>query len=432
MNWALLLPRSVNLYKILADLNASDTQVSSKAFSDLIIFGILCLLTGFCLWAIWKTIKSIKKTQRYHKSVSGSDNVLSAINSSDLPLFKEFQRHLIILPSRDGTDRMITRRAVASCEVLSDAALGPNFTNNRLLLAMPGILTGLGVLGTFMGLQMGIASINLQDLTNLDNSITPLISGCAVAFSTSVWGVFASLFFSGFEKAAEVFSHKYIRNLQILIDRQIKEYVPEEAMAELEQASRGTEDILKGLAVAIGDEMQKAIGRLGNEIKEAVEGATREGQGPLAEKSAELLANAITAELGNLKEQFAEMTNKFSTEFSGGSEELRKSLDQFQPLINDMSESVKNSQIVVANAVEKLNAHESVMEKMAQASVELNDAAGAFERMKDTLEASADRNEVAAKAQLESSKTNVTVAEKFEIVGTSCLKCRASSPRPPK
>jgi ABC-type transporter Mla subunit MlaD len=184
-------------------------------------------------------------------------------------------------------------------------------------------------------------------------------------------------------------------------------------MNELERTSRGTEDLLKGLAVAIGDEMQKAIGRLGKEIKDAVANATSEGQGQLMERSVELLSTALTAELAKLKEQVAGM----GEQFSGTSEKLSASVRDLDPTVKALSETVSTGHRAVANAVEKLNAHESVMEQMAAASTEVREAAEAFMTMKETLQQCAARNEDAAQAQLSAAQTNTQVAERFRHIG---------------
>ena len=208
------------------------------------------------------------------------DGQEDAVITSDLSLFRELRHHLVEFPSRDGSGRASKRRTVDASEVFRESALGPAFSSSRLFLAIPSILTGLGVLGTFVGLQLGISSL---DFNNLEQSIKPLINSCAVAFSSSVWGVGASLLFSGWEKACEGFALWRVRTIQTRVDALFPRYVPEEAMLELERTSRGTEELLKGLAVAIGAEMQKAIGRLGSEIKDAVSSATAEGHGPLME-----------------------------------------------------------------------------------------------------------------------------------------------------
>ncbi len=412
MNWSLLLPSTWNLFSALEHLFGGDSQITSRALSDVFILTTIALAFLFGLWAVRLTVACWVKTGRY-LALLPKDKNLSSLASSDLPLFSEFHHHLIRIHSRDGTERLSWRRTVDAVEVFRDSALAPSFTTSRLFLAIPGILTGLGVLGTFVGLQMGIGGLDLKDLTNLEKSIVPLIQGCAIAFSTSVWGVSSSLAFSGLEKFLEGLAIGRVRTLQNRVDRLIPRYVPEEAMNELERTSRGTEELLKGLAVAIGDEMQKAIGRLGKEIKDAVANATSEGQGPLMERSVQLLSTALTAELANLKEQVAGM----GEQFSGTSEKLSASVRDLHPTVKALSETVSTGHRAVANAVEKLNAHESVMEQMATASTEIRKAAEAFITMKETLQQCAARNEDAAQAQLSAAQSNTQVAERFLHIG---------------
>jgi ABC-type transporter Mla subunit MlaD len=413
MNWSLLLPSTWNLLTAIKNLFGGDSQITSRALSDVFILTTIALAFLFGLWALWLTVASWMKTGRYLALLPKDENPSTLAPSSDLPLFRELKHHLISIRSRDGTERSSLRRTVDAAEVFRDSALAPSFTTSRFFLAMPGILTGLGVLGTFVGLQMGIGGLDLKDLTNLEKSIIPLIQGCAIAFSTSVWGVFSSLAFSGLEKGLEGLAIGRIRKLQNRVDGLIPRYVPEEAMNELARTSRGTEELLKGLAVAIGDEMQKAIGRLGKEIKDAVANATSEGQGPLMERSVELLSTALTAELAKLKEQVAGM----GEQFSGTSEKLSASVRDLDPTVKALSETVSTGHRAVANAVEKLNAHESVMEQMAAASTEVRQAAEAFMTMKETLQQCAARNEDAAQAQLSAAQANTQVAETFGHIG---------------
>lgn len=416
MKWSLLLPSSLNPLTIYFNLFSQNSQIASQALSDLFIFLIIAIAIGLGARAVKDTINSLSETRRYLNVLKNDETAVNIMISSDFSLFRQLQHHLIRIPSRDGNEQTLIRRTVDSSEIFRDAILAPNFTTTRLFLAIPGILTGLGVLGTFVGLQIGIGGLNLNDLTRLDKSVVPLIQGCAIAFSTSVWGVLTSLLFSGIEKGLEVTAIGKIRKLQNRVDTLISRYVPEDAMAEMERTSRGTEEILKGLAVAIGDEMQRAIGRLGKEVKEAVEKATSEGQSPLAEKSAELLASALTAELGNLKNQIGSMAEQFSEQFTGASGELMASVKSFEPTVKSLSETVQNSQRMVVYAVQKLKAHELVMEKMASAAAQIEQAAETFSTMNQTLETAASRNDEAAKAQLMAAASNKLVAEKFDDI----------------
>ncbi|MCX8513140.1 MAG: anti-phage ZorAB system protein ZorA [Chthoniobacteraceae bacterium] len=439
MNWSSLLPSTspVTAFKLLtsADLgveglrdgqpfsahiyefNKHLSTIASQALRDSVIYLALGIAVGFALIVLRQTFRCWMETSLYLAATEGGDEARKKVQSSDLSLFRELQHHLIEFHLRDGTGGTLKRRTVDAEEVFRDATLAPPFLSSRLILAIPSILTGLGVLGTFIGLQLGIGSLDLKNPGNLDKTIIPLIEGCAVAFSSSVWGVGASLLFSGWEKFCENIALGRVRKIQIRINSLFPRYVPEEAMSELERSSRGTEELLKGLAVAIGAEMQQAIGRLGSEIKDAVSSAASEGQGPLMEKSAELLSNALTAELVKLKEQIGIMSDQFSDRFNGTSDGLLKSVQGFQPTVEALSGAVGDAQRTVTSAVAKLNAHEGLMQEMAVAALNIRQAAEAFGGMNQTLTLSSSRNEEASKAQLAAAQSNERAADQFGLIG---------------
>lgn len=421
MNWILLLPTHWNPVLAWRLLRSGTSTESSQALSDLFIEFTVYLALFYLLYAACLTLRSLWRTSRYRRALRGVTDYTVVRQKLEmdprLPLFRTLHRHLVEVFLRDGTGKSELRRTVEPGEIFADDTLAPGLASRRIFQALPGILTGLGALGTFVGLQLGIGALDLGDLKNLDASIVPLIQGCAIAFSTSVWGVTASLGFSIVEKWLESFAVGRVRVLQAKIASLIPRYVPEEAMAALERSSRGTEDLLKGLAVAIGDEMQKAIGRLGSEIKVAVVSATREGQGPLAEQSAQMLSAALTAELGKLKQTIGQMSEQFTTSFSTSSAELMRSVQSFQPTVSSLSETVLGAQQTVANAVYKLNAHEAVMSQLAETVEKLKQSAESFVRMRETLETSASRNADAARAQQIAAAANQDVAVKFGAIG---------------
>ncbi len=92
-----------------------------------------------------------------------------------------------------------TRRgAASSCDLgeyinedLLDKA-GMNFFNS----GVSGTLTGLGILGTFLGLSMGLGAFSGDDIFSISDNVGSLLSGMKVAFHTSVYGIFFSLVFN--------------------------------------------------------------------------------------------------------------------------------------------------------------------------------------------------------------------------------------------
>ena len=83
-----------------------------------------------------------------------------------------------------------------------------NNVDIRYIESIPGKLTGLGVLGTFIGLTIGIASatIGLKSVGQSDNTsellktLIQLLSGASLAFTTSIFGIGYSILFSFLEK----------------------------------------------------------------------------------------------------------------------------------------------------------------------------------------------------------------------------------------
>lgn len=61
---------------------------------------------------------------------------------------------------------------------------------------MSGTLTGLGILGTFLGLALGLGSFQGDDIYTISDNVGPLLMGMKVAFHTSVYGIFFSLVFN--------------------------------------------------------------------------------------------------------------------------------------------------------------------------------------------------------------------------------------------
>lgn len=58
--------------------------------------------------------------------------------------------------------------------------------------------TGLGILGTFAGLTVGLSKINLssKEVSELSNGIAVLLSGMRTAFYTSLAGILLAIVFS--------------------------------------------------------------------------------------------------------------------------------------------------------------------------------------------------------------------------------------------
>ena len=65
-----------------------------------------------------------------------------------------------------------------------------------VIVQIPGTLTGLGILGTFVGLIMGISGVAFSTVASALNSVQALLSGIELAFYSSIGGVILSIVFN--------------------------------------------------------------------------------------------------------------------------------------------------------------------------------------------------------------------------------------------
>lgn len=125
------------------------------------------------------------------------------------------------------------------------------FYNDRTLLenlpldlfrAMPGIFTGLGLLGTFAGITVGISGIDLGNVETMKSGIEVLLSGTKTAFLTSVVGLILAL---GYNLLDNWIYRPYTKKLATLID-QLNTLFPSKSLEEFlsnqaEQAEEQTD-----------------------------------------------------------------------------------------------------------------------------------------------------------------------------------------------
>ncbi|MDO5337006.1 MAG: MotA/TolQ/ExbB proton channel family protein [Eubacteriales bacterium] len=71
-----------------------------------------------------------------------------------------------------------------------------NYTGRGVLEMVSDLLTSIGILGTFLGLVIGLQGFNPGNYEQVSASMSPLIDGIKVAFLTSIYGIALSLSYS--------------------------------------------------------------------------------------------------------------------------------------------------------------------------------------------------------------------------------------------
>lgn len=92
-----------------------------------------------------------------------------------------------------------------------------------LVNQVPGMLTSLGILGTFIGLLIGIRGIGFSTVNDALTSVQTLLSGIQMAFYTSIAGVILSLIFNILYRSAW---NALMRSLGLFVDSFHKNVIP--------------------------------------------------------------------------------------------------------------------------------------------------------------------------------------------------------------
>ena len=110
--------------------------------------------------------------------------------------WREFVERLI-LPA-PGSPEPIRNTREVSHDLNEQTIVFPRI-EQRIFRSIPNLLTGIGILGTFLGLAGGVsmasAGLTSADQGRITESLGQLLSGAALAFSTSVVGIFLSMVF---------------------------------------------------------------------------------------------------------------------------------------------------------------------------------------------------------------------------------------------
>ncbi len=215
--------------------------------------------------------------------------------------------------------------------------LAPGLTGSRLLAAVPSFLVALGVLGTFVGLTIGLSGLagTSNEVEALKGGINELISGATVAFMTSVWGVFFSLVLNFIEKLIEGNVLNKISKLQQRVDELYLRIPAEQSLLYIAEHSKESKHALQELHERIGDRLQETLSGMSDAMQEAVTDALNTVMAPaiqaLVNNSSEQSSQALTA----LVEQFMAGMASAGREQGG---QMQQAAADVNSAVNSMSE----------------------------------------------------------------------------------------------
>lgn len=171
-----------------------DVTQSTLLFNLLFLGVMLLMILAACLIGSRRLISDCSSLQKATRAIAAGEGELFFAADESVSVFHQefldscYHQYCHMLHSNPNTSCDI--RSFLNEEVIEDHA------HRGLLELIPDILTSLGILGTFVGLVMGLREFDPSGYAQMAGSITPLINGIKVAFITSIYGIALSLAFS--------------------------------------------------------------------------------------------------------------------------------------------------------------------------------------------------------------------------------------------
>jgi|GEM_PF-6585919 len=198
--------------------------------------------------------------ERYHElsDLFSKDKVLSHS-------WYEFSECLLV----DETNIKNTRRAA---DYFSRDTLFYGHLNLSFYEAVPNILTGFGILGTFVGLLGGVSQVDVQNIS----SIEILLDGASFAFSTSIAGLISSIIFTLVKKRLVYSTDMQIQIWVENLDKRL-EWISPEKLTYLNYTSQKKQiDILETLPDKFGLQISLSLKEMMVEQRESMKMITQE------------------------------------------------------------------------------------------------------------------------------------------------------------
>lgn len=176
-------------------------------------------------------LRKVSSANKLVNSLLGTNNILDSFSGTKLEELGEAYRKTINVTTSRGTLTNIPAVNYFNDDNVSRA----HKLNLRMLDTASGTLVGLGLLGTFLGLTVGILGFNSSDSSNIQQSIQNLLGGMGTAFSTSLLGMFCSLVYTAFDKTMRNKLHRNLYSFTEKLDEQY--YIDDNTLQEMNQAA---------------------------------------------------------------------------------------------------------------------------------------------------------------------------------------------------
>lgn len=222
--------------------------------SDIVTYISIGIIIAVFLYFTMEEYKLFKLNETV-KKLRNNDNILVSLKETNIaPLADTYSKTINIDTSKGKKSN------IPASEFINDFSVCKyNKLNLRMLDTAAGTLVGLGLLGTFLGLTLGIKGFDSSNTERINESIQGLLAGMGTAFLTSLLGMTFSILFTVADKALRHRLYKDVKELTEKLDSEY--YIDDLVLANINQ-----QNIVNQLYKALKNDLQQQTLEIANKL----------------------------------------------------------------------------------------------------------------------------------------------------------------------
>lgn len=350
------------------------------------------------------------------------ESLSQEMEKSDLikGIWRKYQRTLISIPGKDGLEKYST---VESESYFSVAAFTEGMKGG-LWSGLAGTFTGIGILGTFIGLTIGLAGVDTSSTGALSSSISGLLGGMSTAFVTSIFGIVSAIVFGvwhsqNMKRFGDAVSRFTDALDQVFIRKSVEEILLEE-LAESRAQRAAMEQLSTDMAISICDHLPDVLDQLAEKMDSAMKGnldtmlaGLSERQDKQTEQLMQISSNTNSLVIGG----FDQLGDVLKKGVGQGAEELGNSLKNLSSDIASLAEGIRD--ILDRSTKASSEANQKTLDALNEAISKMNET---MEGMANKQTEETDKNIQRMTALMEEMKT--TMKDIFDEMSASAKEQR--------
>lgn len=282
------------------------------------------VITAFILFIIFYLSRSVKIVNRLKKYTHEINNIANdkLENQRELlknllvqPEFKhawsEFSESLHPQSELVGSEEKIVKiRATApSASFFSEQQLVDIPLNTEFFKHLPGILTGVGIIGTFYGLMIGLNHFDPSTPEQVTSSVNNLLHDVLYAFLGSAFAIFFSIVITWLEKFSIASCYKNLEKFTAALDSLYDSGVSAEYLASLVKSSNESATQARHLKESLVTDLRDMLLHLAESQKvenerlaNTLSNTYRESGAQFADQVSGAIENSLKSPLGKIAE----------------------------------------------------------------------------------------------------------------------------------